>query len=91
MPCVSVEAYRNAPYWGFFTNIQCDISGIDGIDGLDLRISSSDGHIAVEGAEGMTIRIYATDGRPVANNNLAEGIFMVKVGDFPARKVVVTR
>ncbi|MBR4738704.1 MAG: leucine-rich repeat domain-containing protein [Bacteroidales bacterium] len=91
VPCNSVEAYKNAAYWGFFSNIQCDNTGIDDIDAAGVSIFSVDGRIIVSGAEGDTVQVYDLMGHAVGRENLSAGTYMVKVGDHPARKVVVIR
>lgn len=45
----------------------------------------------MSGADGMKVGIYDIIGRQVANNNLPNGVYLVRVGDLPARKVVVVR
>lgn len=50
-----------------------------------------------EGAEGETVRVYDVTGRMVqtftysSNQPVPAGVYMVKVGQHPARKVVVLR
>ena len=58
---------------------------------MGYRLWVIDGRIIVEGAEGEPIRIYDITGRSVRNGNLPAGVFLVKVGNCPARKVVVIR
>jgi len=65
--------------------------GIDGVTGLDYKLLVVDGSIQVSGAEGMKVGVYDIMGRQVANNNLPNGVYIVRVGDLPARKVVVMR
>ena len=38
-----------------------------------------------------SVRVFDMVGRPVSNHNLPNGVYMVKVGTLPARKVVVIR
>ncbi|MGX8712414.1 MAG: leucine-rich repeat protein [bacterium] len=66
-------------------------------DGL-VRVTVKDGRIHVEGAEGKTVRVYDMMGREVHHATLADepsalpvGVYLVKVGNLPARKVVVVR
>ena len=58
---------------------------------LSVRIFAAGGRIHVSGADGMKVGIYDIIGRQVANNNLPNGVYLVRVGDLPARKVVVVR
>jgi hypothetical protein len=37
------------------------------------------------------VSIFNMEGRRVGNNGLSTGVYLVKVGDYPARKIVVTR
>ena len=65
--------------------------GISDIDADGLRIYSENGRIAIEGAEGEAVAIYNMMGRDVCNDNLPAGVYMVRVGNHPARKVAVIR
>ena len=49
------------------------------------------GRIMVDGAEGETLCVFSVLGKLVANESLSAGVYMVKVGDYPVRKVVVIR
>ena len=64
--------------------------GIDDIEADGISIYSADGRIVVEGATDE-VRVYDMMGRSVRNNALPAGVYMVKVGNYPARKVVVVR
>ncbi len=63
--------------------------GISGVDMLNAKVYSSQGQIVVDGAEGESVRIYDITGRNVHNEALHTGVYIVKVGGRPARKVVV--
>ena len=91
VPCNSVDAYKNAAYWGFFSNIQCDNAGIEYIDGESINIYSCDGRIVVDGADGESVQVYNMTGHSVGCERLPTGTYMVRVGNHPARKVVVIR
>ena len=65
--------------------------GISGVDMLNAKVYSSQGQIVVDGAEGETVRIFDITGRNVHNEALHTGVYIVKVGDRPARKVVVMK
>ena len=75
--------------------------GIGGVDGLNAKVYSSRGQIVVEGAEGNTVmlsdvtgRILATkqdDSLPLRFDAPASGTYMIKIGNYPARKIVVIR
>ena len=70
---------------------------VDGTDGIgnvstdDVIVYVQDGHIVVEGAEDREVRIYDMLGCTVDNHALPAGIYMVRVGDLPIRKVAVLR
>ncbi len=61
------------------------------------RVYAVEGKIVVDGAEGETVRVYDVTGRMVqtfihsSHQALPAGVYMVKVGQHPARKVVVLR
>ena len=74
--------------------------GIDGVD-ADLNIYSTGNRIVVRGAAGEDIYIYDLNGRTVATKASANetmefimensGVYMVKVGNAPAKRVLVVR
>ncbi len=64
--------------------------GIDDIDAANIRIYSEAGRIVVEGTTDE-VNVYDMTGRSVRNDNLPSGVYMVKVGNLPARKVVVMK
>ena len=57
----------------------------------DVTIKSLNGNIIVEGCENCAVSIFTMEGRRVGDRGLAPGVYVVKVGDRPARKVIVTR
>ena len=65
--------------------------GISGVDMLNAKVYSSQGQIVVDGAEGETVRIFDITGRNVHNEALHTGVYIVKVGGRPARKIVVMK
>ena len=56
---------------------------------VPVRIYAQNGRIIVDGAEGETVRIFDITGRSVRNEALPTGVYLVKIGDCPAKKVVV--
>lgn len=66
---------------------------VDEADGQrsDINVRAVDGRIVVEGAEGETVCVYDIMGRPVSDQVQPAGVYIVKVGDRSARKVVVIR
>ncbi|MBQ6277269.1 MAG: C10 family peptidase [Bacteroidales bacterium] len=75
----------NYSFTGYFE----PLSGIDETDTDNIRIYSLDGCIIVKDAEGETVTIYDMTGRIVQDCGLSNGVYMVKVGNRPIRKVVV--
>ena len=65
--------------------------GMDEVEADGVRITSQRGSIVVEGAEGREVRVYDMLGRPVGDHALPAGIYMVRVGNLPTRKVAVIR
>ena len=86
---VTVTADMN--FTAYFEN-----EGTQGIEDVgdqrsEVRVYAVEGKIMVEGAEGETVRVYDVMGRPVDNYALPTGTYLVRVGDLPARRVVVLR
>lgn len=77
------------------------VVGIDDIETIDAKIYSSNRQIVVEGAGSNTVRLYDINGRILATKQddyaplrfdvHASGTYMIKIGNHPARKVVVIR
>ena len=65
--------------------------GIGEIDEDDIRIDVLDGCIFVEGITNEELRVYDITGRIVQNHSLPSGVYIVKIGQLPARKVVVIK
>lgn len=92
VPCGTLDAYTEA--WNnYFSQIveDCGSQGIDDIAASDIKVYARDGRIVVEGADGQQVYVFDLMGRSVRNNALPRGIYMVKVGNYPARKVAVIR
>ena len=75
--------------------------GIAGVDGINAKVYSSHGQVVVEGADGNTVTLYDVVGRVLATKRddytamrfdvPVSGTYMIKIGNYPARKVVVIR
>lgn len=75
--------------------------GIDGVDALNAKVFLSQSQIVVEGADGNTVWLYDINGRVLATKQddytplrfdvPVSGTYIIKIGLFPARKVVVIR
>ena len=76
-------------------------AGIDDIDDAGIIVYAKDYQIHIDEAIGKEITVYTIDGRaiatlPKATEHVAitvtnTGVYIVKIGDHPARKVVVIR
>ncbi|MGX8712667.1 MAG: InlB B-repeat-containing protein [bacterium] len=75
--------------------------GVDEVDAINAKIYTSNGQIVVDGAERNTVYLYDVNGRilatkqdeysPLRFNVPSSGAYMVKIGNHPARRVVVIR
>lgn len=75
--------------------------GIDGAEALNAKVYSSQGQIVIEGAGGNAVTLFDVNGRLLATKQdygteirfdaLVSGTYMIKIGNYPARKVVVIR
>ena len=90
----TVTVTGNITYTAYFESTQ----GIGDIDATEIKIYTTGGRIVVQGAEGVEARVYDLTGREVVRPNqngetpvLPSGVYLVKVGTLPARKVVVMR
>lgn len=75
-------------------------TGIEDIDNFGIIVYAKDNQIHIDEAIGEKISVYSIDGRTIASLPRAiehvtipvvAGIYIVKIGDRPARKVVVIR
>lgn len=68
---------------------------IDDVNAAHITLYAERRHIVIEGATGMAVSVYDMMGREVFNglagktHALPAGVYLVKVGTLPARKVVV--
>ena len=72
----------------------CYVSGTVGIEDFemeDIIVRSQNGNIIVEGCDDCEVSIFSMEGRRVGSRGLSTGVYIVKVGNHAARKVVVTR
>ena len=75
--------------------------GIGDVEAISAKIYQRDGQIVVEGANGNTVVFYDVNGRMLATKRdeyaplrfdaPVSGTYMIKIGNHPARKVVVVR
>ena len=91
--CGNLDAWLDDSYWGQFADQiveDCNL-GIGTPDADAINIYALGGRIIVDGADGETVRIFDITGRSVLNRGLPAGVYIVKVGDRPARKIVVMK
>ena len=84
----TVVVTANVTYTAYF---EATTQGINEVMENDTRIYVQNGQIIVEGVDDKTVRIFDMYGRLVDNRMLPTGVYLVKIGDHPARKVVVIR
>ena len=65
--------------------------GLTDVAADNIHIFVRGNNIITEGIKEESVRVFDMVGRPVSNHNLPNGVYMVKVGTLPARKVVVIR
>ena len=97
----TVTVSGDATYTAYFEAVG-DI-GIGDTEEAGVNVYTADGRIVVDGAEGMPVEVYDVTGRKVAASAAASGmpvcrfempaagVYLVKVGDLPARRIVVVR
>ena len=83
------------------TAIFVDQEGIDDVETLNAKVYSSQRQIVVEGAEGNMVTLYDVNGRmltakqdydmPLRFDVPVSGTYLVKIGNHPAKKVIVVR
>ena len=97
--CGNLDAWLDDIYWSQYADRYFEdcIVGVDDLDVENINIYTLGDRIIVEGAEGETVRIYDITGRLIqtfkqsSNQAIPSGVYLVRVGDRPAQKVVVKR
>lgn len=56
-----------------------------------IKVYLRDGHIIVDGAENEEVQLFDVTGRPLTSDHypLPSGVYLIKIGDRPAQKVVL--
>ncbi len=85
----------------YFTPDNGGENGIDDADAINEKVYYNNGVIVVEGANGNIVTLYDVTGRmiiskqdvhtPLRFDVPASGTYMIKIGNYPARKIVVIR
>lgn len=93
VPVGTAEAYRQHEVWGKFSNIvEGTPTSIDASRTKDIKIYARGGRIIVEGADSECVQVFNMKGQQIpATESLSAGIYMVKVGNRPTRKIVVSK
>ncbi len=92
IPCGHLAEWTDHIYWGQYADkMIVDCGSIDNTEADDLKVYTLGGRIVVEGAEGESVRIFDITGRSIRNEALHTGVYIVKIGNRPARKVVVIK
>lgn len=88
---------------GYITNpIDDDTVGVNDVQTVvDVKMYAADGQIVVEGSDGMAVTLYDVNGRLLATRNdglsmqrfdvSVSGAYLVQVGKYPARRVIVVK
>lgn len=92
VPGYSLSDYQSAPGWSLFQNISAideynDIKSTS-ISGDNINIYLHDGQIVVDGTSDE-VKIFDMVGRNVQDKELPIGVYIVRIGNSFARKVVV--
>ncbi len=95
VPCGAEPAYRAAEVWSTLSTIEEDCSsGIDTPLEPAARIYCEGNRLHIDGNGDQPVSLYDLNGRLLASGNLqtftlpAAGVYMVRIGDLPARRVV---
>ena len=88
-PCTPTQTKETADV--ILTNIATNgVLGVENI-GLDgIKVYAQEGRIVVEGTSDE-VKVYDIKGCQVDNKGLSAGVYMVKVGAMPAKKVLVVK
>ncbi len=65
-------------------------NSLNDFDMTNITIRNLNREIIVEGCENCELKIFDIEGRLVSNSNLTAGVYIVKVGNYPAQKIVIT-
>ena len=85
----TVEVHGDVTYTAYFASNSTE--AIDDVNESNIKVYAIGGRIVVEGRENRPVWVLDMYGRVVDNGRLPSGVYLVKVGNLPARKVVVIR
>lgn len=100
IPCGSLNAYLTDSYWGLFADkYHEDCNGIDEADADDWSICPAGDCVAIRGAQGEAVYVFDVMGRQLYHTASAaeevtvrvpcSGVYIVKVGGSPAKKITI--
>ena len=92
IPCGTMELWVSDSYWGQFADkFVEDCEAVVEAENDDIRVYARDGRIVVDGADGEPVSVFDITGRAISTTlrPLPSGVYLVKVGERPAKKVVV--
>ncbi len=101
VPCGSAELYSSNQNWSYFNNIEEDCDAINEAISDRIKISSRGNHISIHGATDEAVYIFDAVGRQiyytahaVDNETIplqSTGVYIVKVGNNKAKKVITIK
>lgn len=89
VPCGAKYRYEVTDYWKDFSRITENCNGIEDVGIDDVHVWTENGRVYVDGTNEGSINVFDMTGRNVRNESLPAGVYLVKIGKHPARKVVV--
>ncbi len=84
----TITVTENATYTAYF---ESTTQGIADVDESNITVYVENGQIKVLGSNEEPVKVFNMRGQQMNNNALPTGVYMVKVGNYPAHKVVVIR
>ncbi len=92
IPCGNLGDWADDIYWSQYADKMVEnCEAVDNPEADSIRIYTLEGRIVVGGADGEIVQIYNMMGRiiPSVHQTLSSGIYLVRVGNRPAMKVVI--
>ena len=87
----TITVTSDMSFTAYFEADESPTEGIGDIQAEDVKVYARNGHIVVQGAEGEMVRVFDIVGRPVKGQELKPGVYIVKIGLRPAKKMVFMR
>jgi hypothetical protein len=86
----TVTVTSNTTYIAYFES-NGGTEGMGDVIQNDICVYYRNGCIVADGFEGKDVKVFDIVGRCVRNETLPNGVYLVKVGNYPAQKVLVFR